>query len=143
MWLYTCGFPAGYTMNRVIDLPLVASRLPMWLCYYYDTPGFLHWGYHVHNPQGRHDTNYHTDGVSYPAGNAHVVYPVESSVWYGVRGHLQRAGAQDFELFSILGKDDKCKALLLITKVCRSFDDYDFSATTLDEVHRELLETLG
>ena len=143
MWLYTCGFPGGYVMNRVMDLPLVASRLPMWLCYLYDAPGFLHWGYHVHNPEGRFDTNYHTEGVSYPAGNAHVVYPMGRTVWNGVRGHLQRAGAQDFELFALLGKRDREAALALIRRVCRSFEDYEFSARALDEARRELLEILG
>ncbi len=143
MWLYTCGFPAGYTMNRVMDLPLVAGRLPMWLCYQYGAPGFLHWGYHVHNPEGRYDTNYHTDGVSYPAGNAHVVYPTEKGVWNGVRAHLQRAGAMDYELFAIPGKQDKAKATELIEKVCRTFDDYEFSSEALDNARHELLEALG
>lgn len=143
MWIYTCGFPAGYTMNRVIDLPLVASRLPMWMCYKYDAPGFLHWGYHLHNPEGKNDTNYRTEGVSYPAGNAHVVYPTEGKPLYSVRGHLQRAGAYDYELFAILGKEDKNKAKSLIEKVCHTFDDYDFSAAALDNTRRELLEALG
>ena len=130
-------------MNRVLDLPLAASRLPMWMCYKYGAPGFLHWGYHVHNPEGRYDTNYHTDGVSYPAGNAHVVYPTETGVWNGVRGHLQRAGAIDYELLHILGLRDREKALAIIEKVCRTFDDYDFSAAALDAARRELLEALG
>lgn len=143
MWIYTCGFPGGYCMNRIIDLPLPASRLPMWMCYKYDAPGFLHWGYHAHNPEGRYDTNYHTEGVSYPAGNGHVVYPMGDTVWYGVRGHLQRAGAVDYELFHILGKRDKAKALALIDKVCRTFDDYEFSSEVLDSVRRELLEAIG
>lgn len=143
MWIYTCGFPAGYTMNRIIDLPLSASRLPMWMCYKYDAPGFLHWGYHVHNPEGRNDTNYHTQGVSYPAGNAHVVYLTENKPLYSVRGHLQRAGAIDFELLAILGKKDKAKALEIIEKVCRSFDDYEFSSEKLDNTRRELLEAIG
>lgn len=143
VWLYTCGFPAGYTMNRVMDLPLAASRLPMWLCYKYQAPGFLHWGYHVHNPAGRYDTNYHTEGVSYPAGNAHVVYPVGDGVWNGVRAHLQRAGAVDFELFAILGKRDRERAVALIERVCRTFDDYESSTAVLDSVRRELLEQIG
>lgn len=143
MWIYTCGFPGGYCMNRVMDLPLVASRLPMWMCYKYGAPGFLHWGYHVHNPEGRFDTNYHTDGVSYPAGNAHVVYPTETGVWNGVRGHLQRAGAIDYELLHLLGQRDQPRALALIEKVCRTFDDYEFSSKALDEARRELLEALG
>ncbi|MBQ7378536.1 MAG: DUF4091 domain-containing protein [Clostridia bacterium] len=142
MWIYTCGFPAGYTMNRVIDLPLAASRLPMWMCYKYGAPGFLHWGYHVHNPDGRYDTNYHTDGVSYPAGNAHVVYPVDRTVWNGVRAHLQRAGAIDYELLAILGKHDKATALHLVDKVCRSFEDYEISSRAIDSVRRELLEAI-
>jgi hypothetical protein len=115
----------------------------MWLCYKYGAPGFLHWGYHVHNPEGRLDTNYHTDGVSYPAGNAHVVYPVGDTVWNGVRGHLQRAGAVDFELFTLLGQRDPVRAMELIDRVCRSFDDYEFSAAALDDARRELLEALG
>ena len=105
-----------------------------------DAPSFLHWGYHAYNPEGRYDTNYHTEGVSYPAGNGHVVYPMGDTVWYGVRGHLQRAGAVDYELFHILGKRDKAKALALIGKVCRTFDDYEFSHKALDSVRRELLE---
>ena len=143
MWIYTCGFPAGYTMNRIIDLPLSASRLPMWMCYKYDAPGFLHWGYHRHNPEGRNDTNFHASSVSYPAGNAHAVYLTEGKPWYSVRGHLQRAGAIDFELLTILGKQDKAKALEIIEKVCRTFDDYEFSPEKLDSARHELLEAIG
>lgn len=143
MWIYTCGFPAGYTMNRIIDLPLPASRLPMWMCYKYDAPGFLHWGYHRHNPEERRDTNFHTQGVSYPAGNGHVVYLNGDKPIYSVRGHLQRAGAMDYELLAILGKKDKARALEIIDKVCRTFDDYEFSAEKLDSARRELLEAIG
>lgn len=49
----------------------------------------------------------------------------------------------DYELFAILGKRDTEKTVALIEKVCRSFDDYDFSATALDSVRHELLEILG
>jgi hypothetical protein len=65
------------------------------------------------------------------------------TVWNGVRAHLQRAGAIDYELFHILGNRDKTKALKLIEKVCRSFDDYEFSPQTLDNVRRELLDAIG
>jgi hypothetical protein len=65
------------------------------------------------------------------------------TVWYGVRAHLQRAGAIDYELFNILGKRDRAKALTLIDKMCRTFDDYEFSHEALDSVRRELLEALG
>ena len=147
MWLYTCGFPAGKTMNRVMDLPLTVSRLPMWLCYKYDCPGFLHWGYHAYNPvgdivDGKVDGTTPSGG-NYPAGNAYIVYLGDGRPWYGVRAHSQRTGAQDYELFNILGQRDKAKAVELIEKVCRTFDDYDGSAKLFDEVRHELLEILG
>ena len=144
MWIYTCGFPTGKTMNRVIDLPLTVSRLPMWMCYKYNCPGFLHWGYNEHNSNIREDTNFHPDDIyTYPAGNSFVVYPGDNRPWYSVRGHLQRAGAYDYELLNILGKKDKAKALAIIDKICRTFDDYDPSPRLFDEVRHELLEELG
>jgi len=148
MWLYTCGFPAGKTMNRIMDLPLTVSRLPMWLCYMYDCPGFLHWGYHAYDPV-RDQIDGMPEGCTpagarrYPAGNAHVVYMGDGRPWYGVRGHAQRTGAIDYELFYQLGLKDKAKAIELIQKVCRSFDDYDGSSELFDEVRHELLEILG
>lgn len=144
MWVYTCGFPAGKTMNRILDLPLTASRLPMWLCIKYHFNGFLHWGYHFHTEQYEENTIVPSrlcEGM--PAGNGFVVYPGNGKAEYGVRGHLQRAGAYDFELLKMLEEKDPAAALTLVEKVCRTFDDYTSSATLLDEVHHELLEKLG
>ena len=144
MWLYTCGFPAGSMMNRILDLPLSVSRLPMWLCYKYNCPGFLHWGYHLHNPEIEKETCYRAGPERrYPAGNSFVVYPGDKSPWYAVRGHSQRTGAEDYELFNLLGQKDHDKAIALIEKVCRGFDDYNPSAELLDEVRHELLEAIG
>ena len=147
IWLYTCGFPGGKVMNRVIDLPLTVSRLPMWMCYKYDTQGFLHWGYHLHNPEVEKETCYRPtwDKTTHPAGNSFVVYPGNGEPNYGVRGHAQRSGAYDYELFYLLGlrENGKHKAKELIEKVCRGFDDYNPSAILFDEVRHELLELLG
>jgi hypothetical protein len=144
MWLYTCGFPAGKTMNRIIDLPLSASLLPMWMCYKYGTPGFLHWGYHLHNPEFEKETCYDTgkNDERYPAGNSFVVYPAKDAPWYGVRGHLQRLGAIDFELFSLLGEKDHTYALSLIDRACRTFDDYTADAALINKIRYEILEAL-
>lgn len=144
IWLYTCGFPAGYTMNRVADLPLTASRLTTWMCCLYGAKGFLHWGYHMHNPEGRDDICFHaTEDKNYPAGNSFVVYNGDGRPWYSVRGHAQRAGAYDAELFIQLQEKDRAMADLIIKKACRSFDDYETSAKAADNARRELLEALG
>ena len=143
-WVYTCGFPSGKTMNRVMDLPLSVSRLPMWLCYKYGFSGFLHWGYHCHTKSFEEDTCLPNRNCGYmPAGNGFVVYPGKTGPVYSVRGHSQRTGACDYLLLEQLGKRDRQAALALVEKVARSFDDYDPSARKLDETHRELLELLG
>lgn len=143
MWIYTCGFPAGAVMNRVVDLPLTVSRLPMWMCYKYNCPGFLHWGYHWHDEGLDELCTTVGENLHYPAGNAHVIYTGDGRPWYSVRGHSQRNGACDWELFNILGKRDRKKALELIEKCCRTFADYDSSAELFDQTRRELLEILG
>lgn len=143
MWIYTCGYPAGKTMNRVMDLPLTASRLPMWMCYGYDAPGFLHFGYFLLN-EDQYDVNFVAPrGRIFPAGNAHIVYKGPNGPWYSVRGHLQRLGAQDFELLNILGNRNKEKAKTLVNKLCRNFDDYESDANIFDSVRKQLLEELG
>ena len=82
------------------------------------------------------------NGKRMPSGNGFVVYPGERKPWYGVRGHSQRSGAFDYELLSMLGARDEAAAMRLIERVCRTFDDYDPSAKSLDGVRRELLEAL-
>ncbi len=146
--IYTCGFPGGATMNRAMDLPLTVSRLPMWMCYLYDAPGFLHWGFHYYNREhnGLVDGCIIASGTTdkfYTPGNAHVAYNMEKGVWYGIRAHQQRLGAYDYELFHQLGLRDKAKAKALVKKCCRTFDDYDGSWELFDNVRRELLEELG
>ena len=144
MWIYTCGYPAGKVMNRVIDLPLLASRLLMWMCYGYNANGFLHFGYCLHNKNAFEDVNFHVDEqITFPAGNGHAVYAGPSGPWYSVRGHAQRTGAQDFELLNILGAHGKTeKAKELVCKLCRNFSDYETDAAVFAKVRKELLEIL-
>lgn len=143
-WVYTCGFPSGKTMNRILDLPLNASRLPMWMCCKYGFTGFLHWGYHCHTSNPTEDTCLPNRNCGFmPAGNGFVVYPGNGRPEYGVRGHLQRAGAVDYELLYMLHEQAPDKALSLVETMCRSFDDYEFSGTALDKAHETLLELLG
>ncbi len=146
MWLYTCGFPAGKVMNRVMDLPLTASLLPMWMCYLYDCKGFLHWGYNVHTETPFEKTCYQPEPdhpeIAYPAGNAHIVYPGKEGPMWSVRAMLQRIGAEDYELFSLLGKKDKALAIQLIQKACTSFSDYTFDGEKVDAIRKEILESI-
>ena len=131
-------------MNRVIDLSLMASRLPMWMCYKYNAPGFLHWGYNALNDEPFENTCFYRGNPEklLPPGNSNIVYPGNDKPWYSIRGHLQRAGAEDYELLYQLGLRDRNKADEIIARVCTTFDEYNPSAENFNEVRRTLLETL-
>ena len=135
MTYYTCGYPAGDHINRVLDLPLVVGRLGFWMCHRYGFAGFLHWGYHAYANREQ------TLRVG-PAGNQNIVYPAGDTLVDTVRSHGQRAGAEDWELFAMLRKLDCERADALIERGCRTFTDYERNGNTVDEIHRELLLAL-
>ncbi|MBQ8610201.1 MAG: DUF4091 domain-containing protein [Oscillospiraceae bacterium] len=142
IWIYTCGFPGGSMMNRIIDLPLTVSRLPFWMSVAYGAKGFLHWGYNCHNKELEKDTCYWVDReehIAYPAGNSMVVYPGAGRPEYGVRGHAQRTGAEDAELLCQLMEKDAAAARAIIAKVCTGFDEYDPAPGALESARHELL----
>ena len=130
MTWYACGAPAGYTMNRSIDLPLIVSRLCFWICHRYNFEGFLHWGYHV---------DYKTASIHAP-GNTQIVYFVDGDYWDSIRAHVQRAGAEDWELLSIIKERDPQTADLLVERACRTFDDYERDFRVFDELKLAVLE---
>jgi len=145
MWLYTCGFPAGYVMNRVMDLPLAATRLPFWMCILYHCVGFLHWGYNFWSNRPFEETCYKQAGkeeMMLPPGNAHIVYPGENGPIDSVRSHLQRMGAEDAELLMQLQQKDSKKAQEIIHLVARTFSDYENNPEKLDEAKLALLNAL-
>lgn len=144
LWIYTCGFPAGKMMNRVMDLPLTASRLTLWMSVAAGATGFLHWGYNYHNPERERATCYRpNEREKYPAGNSFVVYPGQGGPELSVRWQSQMMGAQDAELLLQLAERDPEAASALIARVCRSFSDYETSGAALDSAKRSLLELLS
>ena len=142
MWLYTCGFPAGKMMNRIMDLPLTASRLPMWLCRLYGCTGFLHWGYNYNSDQPFEVTANPAGIKCYPPGNAHIIYPSADGPLWSVRAQLQRAGAEDFELLDQLYEKNPERAAEIIHSVCRNFSDYTPDGLDVDKARAALLAEL-
>lgn len=147
MWIYACGFPGGKIMNRIMDIPLTVSRLIFWMCFKYNTNGFLHFGYHLHTPEREKNTCFWPNREKLPekqysGGNSFIVYHGNGKPIYSVRAHQQRLGSYDFELLKMLGEKNKDKALDLINKVCRTFNDYESSAELFDKVRHQLLESL-
>ena len=127
----------------MLDLQRLRSTYLGWApAKYENISGFLHWGYNYHNPELEKDTCYWVDRdehIAYPAGNSMVVYPGKGRPEYGVRGHLQRTGAEDAELLWQLKKQDPAAAAAIIAKVCTGFDEYDPAPEALEAARHELL----
>jgi hypothetical protein len=130
MTWYACGCPAGYTMNRSIDLPLVVSRLCFWICHRYNFEGFLHWGYHVPLESS----------PNHVPGNTQILYCFDGDYWDSIRAHVQRGGAEDWELISIIKEKDPEKADRLVERACRTFDDYESDWKVFDSLKLEVLK---
>lgn len=128
MTYYTCGFPAGDHLNRVLDLPLPVGRLTFWMCHRYGFEGFLHWGYHVTEPTG-------------PEGNQRIVYPMGNGVAESVRSHGQRVGAEDWELLEQIRLHDPAAADRLVARGCRTFTDYERDPAVIEAIRHEILVT--
>lgn len=135
MTYYACGCPAGPTMNRVIDLPLFVGRLSFWMCHRYNMEGYLHWGYHASSCMS--NTNY-MDLLT--PGNANIVYAVGRDFWESMRSHGQRAGAEDWELLSVIKENNPTLCQQIIETGCRSFNDYEKNSDVIDQIHVRILE---
>ncbi len=133
MTWYACGSPAGYTMNRTLDLPITVSRLCFWICHRYNLEGFLHWGYHCL----KNDLS-DVSGPREPGGPG-IVHYVNGKFWDSMRAHAQRAGAEDWELISIIKEHNPELADKLVERACRTFDDYERDIETFEKLRLEVL----
>lgn len=147
-WVYTCGFPAGKWMNRVLDLPLSATRLPVWMGVRYGMVGFLHWGYHAYcaemDPMKDvcYPVMHHGVQKYFPGGNHAIVYVDKDHIYESVRAHLQRISAEDGELLLRLRDVDEAACNGIIDSVCTGFEEYVSDPVVIDEAHKLLLEQL-
>ena len=140
LWVYTCGFPAGKVMNRATDLPLLAGRLPFWLCAREGFEGFLHWGYNAWN--GRDPVKYNCwneENYLLPPGNGFIVYPGKDGPVNSLRAQIQLFGAEDCELLRQLPEEEIHR---LCGKLCTDFSQYVTDVKTFAQVRRELLHSV-
>ncbi len=136
--VYTCGFPAGKWMNRATDLPLLAGRLPFWLCGAEGLEGFLHWGYNSYAgvDPWRHNCYPCEGDNAMPPGNGFIVYPGEDGPLDTLRSQIQLFGSEEAELLRQLPPG---RARDLCGRLCRNFEEYDPSEAHFADVRRLLL----
>ncbi len=145
LWFYTCCIPGGRFMNRLLDMPLVRTRLLHWGNYLYDLVGYLHWGFNHQRPEQdpfEETCPAHGEGgtTNLPPGDTHIVYPGPDGPWGSVRLEAMGAGIEDYELFRQVEGKDRALADEIVRSVLRSFDDADEDPANFAAAHRRLLE---
>ena len=144
VWFYTCCFPGGPWLNRLLDMELLRPALLGWGAALFRLDGFLHWGLN----QYRQDQdpfamsiipNWGGGPNSLPAGDTHVVYPGDGEPWSSVRFESQREGLEDLELLRCLEQEKTGQTSALVRSVIRGFDDYTKDVPHFRAARRKLL----
>jgi len=147
-WYYTCCFPGGTYLNRLLDLDLIRTRYLHWANYLYGFTGYLHWGFSYYHTNGDNPFVLAGDlvdghmGQILPAGDTHIVYPKGKIVLRSVRLEAMRSGIEDYELLMMLAEKSPETAMELVKKCVRSFTDYDTDTDVFEEIYRLLIENL-
>jgi len=109
-WAYFWGGPRGKHCQRVLDTPLVKTRMIGWIFYRTKVRGFLHWGYNYwYRSQTRQliDPYAVLDAHWYPNwayGDPFVVYPGEGGAPVdSLRWEVYADGLQDYALLQSAG----------------------------------------
>ncbi|MDP6119300.1 MAG: DUF4091 domain-containing protein [Planctomycetota bacterium] len=146
VWFYTCCFPGGPWLNRLLDMELLRPALFGWGAARYDLEGFLHWGLNHYRPeQDPFEQNVvgHGGGNCLPAGDTHIIYPGTGGPYSSLRLEAQREGTEDFELFRKLKDRDPKAANPIIRRAFRGFDNYTRNVKTFRSARKQLLERVA
>lgn len=147
--VYTCLIPGGPWLNRLLDHERIRQVHFGWGAARYGTSGFLHWGLNQYNVNPweqsvvKHPSPAAGSDNFLPAGDTHVVYPGETGPLSSTRFEAHRMGIEDFELLEVLRQRDPKRMDALVSRLFRTYTDYETSLAAYRSVRRELLEGLA
>lgn len=96
LWFYVAWVPQGQYPNRLIDYPLIKTRILHWFNHFTDAIGFLHWGYNFWGPP--------FDEQLAPGDNW-IVYPGKEAPRSSLRYEAMREGIEDYEYLCLLEEE--------------------------------------
>lgn len=143
LWYYTCLYPQGRYINRLMDFPLVKTRLLPWLDFRYNFTGFLHWGGNYWTPKPMLDTQPVIDNNTelLPSGDAFIYYPDRQNMTFdsSIRMETFLAGIEDYELLHQLKASNPAEASRLASSAILSFTDYVRDPSAFRKIESQLL----
>lgn len=148
LWIYTCALPGGNYCNRLLDIPLIKTRLLHWGNSKYGLNGYLHWGFNCYREN--QDPFLHTSPFFtatrfesfLPPGDTHLVYPGKNGPLSSIRLEQMRAGVEDYELLEMLKVKDISEAENIFDRCFRGFSDV-CTSDQFSNVYRNLLVALS
>ena len=147
VWFYTCLSPQGEYANRLLDLPLLKTRLLHWLNYRYGATGYLHWGFNQWGkgckPYGEASSIQSEWGTVLPGGDCWIVYPNNGKLYSSIRLEAMRDGIADYTLLKMLEKRDPKLAKELCRRVVYNWTTYDMSNDHFRWTRKKILERLS
>jgi len=154
LWFYTCLHPQGYFPNRLLDYPLVGTRILHWINWEYDLDGFLHWGWNFWTSKSLSEPH-----PTLPPGDNCIVYPGKNGPLDSIRWEMMREGLQDYEEFRLLaektkhviaklgkaaeGLSPRQRSDEICRRIVRSFTDYEKDPAAFRAARRMLLEEIA
>ncbi|NQT84918.1 DUF4091 domain-containing protein [bacterium] len=154
LWFYTCLHPQGYFPNRLLDYPLVATRILHWINWCYRLDGYLHWGWNSWS-----DNPFGTPGGRLPPGDSFIVYPGKKGPLDSIRWEMMREGIQDYEEFRLLSEktgrvierlgsaagsiNPRQRSDEICRRIVTSFSDYEKDPIAFRSAKRILLEEIA
>jgi len=143
-WCYYWGGPRGRYTQRLLDTPLIKTRMLGWLCYRNRSRGFLQWAYNYwYKSQTREliDPYQVTDALRWPEwsyGDAFMVYPGQEGPVDSLRWEVFAESLQDYALLQSAGVDPDDPMLAEI----EDYAEFPREETWLGGRRKELLELL-
>jgi len=153
IWFYTCLHPQGYFPNRLLDYPLVGTRILHWFNWRHRLDGYLHWGWNHWT-----DDPFKNPGDRLPPGDSYIVYPGKDGPLDSIRWEMMCEGIQDYEEFRLLaekikrvierlgeaaaGIDSRQRSDEICQRIVASFGDYEKDPAAFRAARRLLLEEI-
>jgi hypothetical protein len=144
-WYYTCLYPRGRHLNRLIDYPLIKTRLLHWFNFRHDFTGYLHWGGNHWGADPYGDTEISLvsgdETEVLPSGDAFITYPwrEKNTIRPSVRLSAMREGIEDYELLQVVAAKNPEKARALARKAIPELTDYVRDVPAFRQLQAELL----
>ncbi len=143
VWYYTCLYPQKRYINRLMDFPLIKTRLLAWLDFRYGFTGFLHWGGNSWTPKPLLDTQpvINNNTQLLPSGDAFIYYPDRKRMTFAssIRMETFLAGIEDYELLHQLQAKRPAQAKRLAARAISSFTDYVRDPVAFRKIESELI----